>query len=57
MECGKEWTPHDGDTFVYMNVLITGITGFVGSHLVDYILREHPDVEIVGISASKIILS
>ncbi|PIE33510.1 GDP-mannose 4,6-dehydratase [candidate division KSB3 bacterium] len=32
-----------------MKVLITGITGFAGSHLVDYILKEHPDVEIVGI--------
>ncbi len=32
-----------------MNVLITGITGFVGSHLVDYILKEHPDVDIFGI--------
>ncbi|MCP4403311.1 MAG: GDP-mannose 4,6-dehydratase [bacterium] len=31
-----------------MNVLITGITGFAGSHLVDYILKEHPDVEIFG---------
>ena len=32
-----------------MKVLITGITGFAGSHLVDYILKEHPDVEIFGI--------
>ncbi|PID59033.1 GDP-mannose 4,6-dehydratase [candidate division KSB3 bacterium] len=32
-----------------MRVLITGITGFAGSHLVDYILKEHPDVEIFGI--------
>jgi GDP-4-dehydro-6-deoxy-D-mannose reductase len=32
-----------------MRVLITGITGFAGSHLVDYILKEHPDVEICGI--------
>jgi len=30
-------------------VLITGITGFVGSHLADYILAEHPDVEILGL--------
>lgn len=30
-------------------VLITGITGFVGSHLADYILAEHPDVSISGI--------
>lgn len=32
-----------------MRVLITGITGFVGSHLVDYILANHPRTEIVGI--------
>lgn len=30
-------------------VLITGITGFVGSHLADYILAEHPKVKIVGL--------
>ena len=34
---------------VYMKVLITGITGFAGSHLADYILKNHPDVEIFGI--------
>ena len=32
-----------------MRVLITGITGFVGSHLADYLLTEHPDVDITGI--------
>jgi GDP-4-dehydro-6-deoxy-D-mannose reductase len=32
-----------------MRVLITGITGFAGSHLADYILREHPEVELFGI--------
>src|ERR1043165_6118383 len=32
-----------------MRVLITGITGFAGSHLAEYILREHPGVEIYGI--------
>ena len=32
-----------------MRVLITGITGFVGSHLVDYILVNHPEVEIHGL--------
>ncbi|GBF33432.1 GDP-mannose 4,6-dehydratase [Desulfocucumis palustris] len=31
------------------SVLITGITGFVGSHLADYILKEHPGVEISGL--------
>jgi len=32
-----------------MKVLITGITGFAGSHLADYILENHSDVEIFGI--------
>ena len=32
-----------------MRVLITGITGFVGSHLADYILEKHPEVELFGI--------
>ncbi len=31
-----------------MRILITGITGFVGSHLADYILQEHPDISISG---------
>jgi len=31
-----------------MKVLITGITGFAGSHLADYILTHHPDWEIHG---------
>ena len=30
-------------------VLITGITGFVGSHMADYILNKVPDVKIYGI--------
>ena len=30
-------------------VLITGMTGFVGSHLAEYILKEHPDYEVHGI--------
>jgi len=30
-------------------VLITGITGFVGSHLADYILAEFPDIQILGL--------
>lgn len=29
-------------------VLITGITGFAGSHLADYILANHPDVKVFG---------
>lgn len=32
-----------------MNQLITGITGFVGSHLADYILKEHPEHKIFGL--------
>ncbi|MBN2136053.1 MAG: GDP-mannose 4,6-dehydratase [Acidobacteria bacterium] len=32
-----------------MKVLITGFTGFAGSHLADYILAKHPDVEVYGI--------
>lgn len=32
-----------------MRVLITGITGFAGSHLADYLLAEHTEVEIFGI--------
>jgi GDP-4-dehydro-6-deoxy-D-mannose reductase len=32
-----------------MRVLITGITGFVGSHLAEYILANHPEVELFGI--------
>ncbi len=30
-------------------VLITGIGGFVGSHLADYILAEFPEVQILGL--------
>jgi GDP-4-dehydro-6-deoxy-D-mannose reductase len=29
-------------------VLITGITGFAGSHLADHVLAEHPGVEVWG---------
>ena len=32
-----------------MRALITGITGFVGSHLAEYILANHPDTQIFGI--------
>src|SRR3989442_3633938 len=31
-----------------MRVLITGITGFAGSHLAEYILSEHPGVAVFG---------
>ena len=29
-----------------MRVLITGITGFVGSHMADYLLENVPDIQI-----------
>lgn len=32
-----------------MKVLITGITGFAGSHLAEHILAEHPGVEVFGL--------
>jgi len=32
-----------------MKVLITGITGMVGSHLAEYILSEHPGTEVHGL--------
>lgn len=32
-----------------MRVLITGITGMVGSHLADYILADHPQVQLHGL--------
>lgn len=32
-----------------MKALITGITGFAGSHLAEYLLTHQPQVEIVGI--------
>jgi len=32
-----------------MNILITGITGFVGSHLADYITTNHPRDRVYGL--------
>lgn len=32
------------------SVLITGITGFVGSHLADYILANYPDTKVSGLA-------
>jgi len=32
-----------------MKVLVTGVAGFVGGHLVDFLRAEHPQVEIVGV--------
>ncbi len=34
---------------MFKKVLITGITGFVGSHLTEYILREHKNTKIYGL--------
>lgn len=31
-------------------VLITGITGFVGSHLADYIVKNYPEVKVLGMT-------
>ena len=31
-----------------MKVLITGIAGFAGSHLVDYLLAQHGEVTTAG---------
>jgi GDP-4-dehydro-6-deoxy-D-mannose reductase len=32
-----------------MRILITGITGFAGSHLAEYILAEHPNAHVFGL--------
>lgn len=32
-----------------MKILITGITGFAGSHLADYLLASQPEAEVAGI--------
>ncbi len=32
-----------------MRALITGITGFAGSHLADYLLAHHPEIEVWGV--------
>lgn len=34
---------------MFKKVLITGITGFVGSHLAEYILKNHKDLKIYGL--------
>lgn len=33
-----------------MKALITGLTGFVGSHLADHILAHHPEVQVLGLT-------
>ncbi|MBF0183144.1 MAG: GDP-mannose 4,6-dehydratase [Magnetococcales bacterium] len=32
-----------------MRILITGITGFVGSHMADFLLERMPDIELFGL--------
>ena len=32
----------------HLNVLITGVTGFAGSHLAEYVLDRHPTAEVFG---------
>ena len=32
-----------------MKIIVTGATGFVGSHMVDFLLDEHHKVEIFGV--------
>ena len=32
-----------------MKILITGVAGLLGSRLADYIIKNYPEVEIVGI--------
>ncbi len=32
-----------------MKVLVTGVNGFVGGHLVDFLRAEHPEVELFGL--------
>jgi GDP-4-dehydro-6-deoxy-D-mannose reductase len=32
-----------------MRALITGITGFAGSHLADYLIAHHPEIEVWGL--------
>lgn len=38
-------------------VLITGITGFVGSHMADYLLKKEPSIKIFGIKRQRSNLS
>ena len=34
-----------------MRLLVTGIAGFVGGHLVEYLRAEQPQVEVLGIDS------
>ena len=33
-----------------MRIMVTGVTGFIGSYFAKYMLARHPDVEIVGVN-------
>ena len=35
------------------SVLITGATGFVGSHMIEYVLENHPEYDIVGLKRRR----
>jgi nucleoside-diphosphate-sugar epimerase len=37
------------ESYGTMRVLITGITGMVGSFLAEYLLDSHPEVEVFGV--------
>ena len=50
--CGLvEWTSGRGRIGYHepMRVLITGISGFVGLHLSEFVLANHPEVELFGL--------
>src|SRR3989338_7715284 len=47
--CAPWMFTSESDKIPSMRVLITGITGFVGSHLADYILANFPEVEVHGL--------
>ena len=34
-------------------ILITGVTGFVGSHLADYIIKKKFNVELFGLKSNE----
>lgn len=37
------------ETIKYNSILITGIAGFIGFHLANYLAKQNPDVEIIGL--------
>lgn len=36
-----------------MKVLVTGATGFIGNHLLNYLTQNHPDIEVVATARSR----